>query len=154
MGMLELTDLGHSISNPSAPLSGVMIPSGQSSAEHRSTRRWAKYEQSHIIVFLYTNDVRNGRTGGITHPSPEGQEAVVRKAYANAGGLDPDLTGYFECHGTGKPSGDPIEVSAIGRVFEEVRRKDPLLIGSVSIQRRECAVSWLTKGLDQNQFGT
>ena len=47
----------------------------------------------------------NGRTGGISHPSPEGQEAVMRRAYEAAGGLDPNLTGYFECHGTGTAVG-------------------------------------------------
>lgn len=29
----------------------------------------------------------NGRTGGITRPSPAGQEAVIREAYRNAGNL-------------------------------------------------------------------
>ena len=74
----------------------------------------------------------NGRTGGITHPSPEAQEAVIRNAYQNAGGLDHNLTGYFECHGTGTPVGDPLEVSAIGRFFASGRQKTPLYIGSVS----------------------
>ncbi|KAL4941793.1 hypothetical protein BDV06DRAFT_222783 [Aspergillus oleicola] len=74
----------------------------------------------------------NGRTGGITHPSPEGQEAVIRRAYERAGGLDPALTGYFECHGTGTAVGDPLEVSAIGRVFSSYKSKEvPLLIGSI-----------------------
>ncbi|KAI1302455.1 hypothetical protein F5Y03DRAFT_407817 [Xylaria venustula] len=74
----------------------------------------------------------NGRTGGITHPSPEGQEACIRRAYERAGGLDMSLTGYFECHGTGTPVGDPIEVSAIGRVFADKRSSShPLLIGSI-----------------------
>lgn len=41
-------------------------------------------------------------------------------------------TGYFECHGTGTLLGDFLEVTAIGEVFESVRRpEDPLLIGSV-----------------------
>ncbi|KAI1339726.1 hypothetical protein F5Y15DRAFT_423599 [Xylariaceae sp. FL0016] len=74
----------------------------------------------------------NGRTGGITHPSPDGQEACIRRAYERAGGLDMSLTGYFECHGTGTPVGDPIEVSAIGRVFADKKSSsDPLLIGSI-----------------------
>ncbi|KAI1419983.1 hypothetical protein F5Y12DRAFT_720070 [Xylaria sp. FL1777] len=73
----------------------------------------------------------NGRTGGITHPSPEGQEACIRRAYER-GGLDMSLTGYFECHGTGTPVGDPIEVSAIGKVFADQRSiSNPLLIGSI-----------------------
>ncbi|KAI1406986.1 hypothetical protein F5Y13DRAFT_207084 [Hypoxylon sp. FL1857] len=74
----------------------------------------------------------NGRTGGITHPSPDGQEACMRRAYERAGGLDMSLTGYFECHGTGTPVGDPIEVSAIGRLFADVKTAStPLLIGSI-----------------------
>jgi acyl transferase domain-containing protein len=43
----------------------------------------------------------NGRTQGITLPSADGQESVMRKAYA-AAGLKFDQTGYVECHGTGK----------------------------------------------------
>lgn len=73
----------------------------------------------------------NGKTGGISHPSPEGQEAVIMQAYKAAGGLNPDLTGYFECHGTGTPVGDPIEVAALGRVFASGRQSQPMLIGSV-----------------------
>lgn len=75
----------------------------------------------------------NGRTGGITHPDPSGQEAVIRRAYERAG-IDPTLTTYFECHGTGTPVGDPLEVEAVGRVFAPVKSEEkPLLIGSVSV---------------------
>ncbi|KAK2764515.1 Type I Iterative PKS [Arachnomyces sp. PD_36] len=76
----------------------------------------------------------NGRTGGITRPSAAGQEAVIRKAYQNAGDLPFSDTTYFEVHGTGTPVGDPIEVSAVGNVFSSVRSdapEDRLLIGSV-----------------------
>ena len=56
---------------------------------------------------------------------------VIRQAYASAG-LDLEQTGYFECHGTGTPVGDPLEVSAIGNVFSDVRTaENPLLMGSV-----------------------
>ena len=73
----------------------------------------------------------NGRTGGISHPGREGQEAVIRKAYMNAG-LPLHNTQYFECHGTGTPVGDPIETSAIGNVFQNAKTPgDPLFIGSV-----------------------
>lgn len=47
----------------------------------------------------------NGRTAGITHPSVLGQEQVIKEAYRRAGGLRPDDTSYFECHGTGTPIG-------------------------------------------------
>ncbi|KAF2180125.1 hypothetical protein K469DRAFT_640404, partial [Zopfia rhizophila CBS 207.26] len=72
----------------------------------------------------------NGRTAGISHPSVEGQEALIRQVYKTAG-LPTHLTGYFECHGTGTPVGDPVEVSAIGKVFGPQRQQEPLLIGSV-----------------------
>ncbi|KAL8656993.1 MAG: hypothetical protein Q9226_002364 [Calogaya cf. arnoldii] len=82
-------------------------------------------------VIRATSINANGRTGGISHPSPEGQEAVMRRAYEAAGGLDPDLTGYFECHGTGTAVGDPLEVSAVGKLFSPGRHQEPLLIGSI-----------------------
>lgn len=73
----------------------------------------------------------NGRTAGITHPSADGQETLIRRAYQSAR-LDPGTTGYFECHGTGTPVGDPIEVSAVGKVFSAHQHDDQrLLIGSV-----------------------
>ncbi|KAJ8131214.1 hypothetical protein O1611_g2411 [Lasiodiplodia mahajangana] len=77
----------------------------------------------------------NGRTGGITRPSADGQEAAIRRAYANAGLPFSDTT-YVECHGTGTPAGDPIELAAIGRAFASDRDSiadgtQPLLVGSV-----------------------
>ncbi|KAI0431088.1 hypothetical protein F5Y09DRAFT_355290 [Xylaria sp. FL1042] len=73
----------------------------------------------------------NGKTSGITQPSAIGQEAVIRKAYAFAGNLDPDETSYFECHGTGTPVGDPIELNAITNVFLRDSKRESLLIGAV-----------------------
>ena len=74
----------------------------------------------------------NGKTPGISLPSADGQEAVIRKAYAKAGLTDFSMTDYVECHGTGTPVGDPIEVEAISRVFKRNADQGPLLIGSVS----------------------
>ena len=57
----------------------------------------------------------------------------MRKAYAKAGLSNFDETDYIECHGTGTPVGDPIEVEAVSRVFKrKVSEQGPLLIGSVS----------------------
>ncbi|KAI0427216.1 hypothetical protein F5Y09DRAFT_316941 [Xylaria sp. FL1042] len=77
----------------------------------------------------------NGQAGGITRPSAVGQEAVIRKAYANAGLPFFDTT-YFECHGTGTPVGDPIELAAVRQVFASNRipghdNSRPLFVGSV-----------------------
>ncbi|KAI2464934.1 putative polyketide synthase [Annulohypoxylon bovei var. microspora] len=72
----------------------------------------------------------NGHTPGITQPSIDGQEAVIRKAYVRAG-LNPSDTSYVEAHGTGTSVGDPIEVEALSRVFRKDERNSPLFIGSV-----------------------
>ncbi|KAK0620712.1 hypothetical protein B0T14DRAFT_432757 [Immersiella caudata] len=74
---------------------------------------------------------QDGKTETITTPSGEAQEALIRACYKRAG-LDPSLTTYFEAHGTGTPTGDPIEVKAIASVFSDSRPADqPLRIGSV-----------------------
>jgi acyl transferase domain-containing protein/2-polyprenyl-3-methyl-5-hydroxy-6-metoxy-1,4-benzoquinol methylase len=74
----------------------------------------------------------NGHGRGLTHPEAEGQAAVIRKAYEAANISEFSQTGYFECHGTGTPVGDPIETSSVGSVFASSRPSyDPLLIGSV-----------------------
>lgn len=76
----------------------------------------------------------DGRTPGISSPSPTAQAAAVRAAYANAGLSDLSQTGYLECHGTGTQAGDPLEVNGVSSVFADFRtRENPLTIGSVGV---------------------
>ncbi|CAJ2508342.1 Uu.00g133680.m01.CDS01 [Anthostomella pinea] len=70
----------------------------------------------------------SGKTQGITQPSAELQEKVIRGAYS-AAGLNFGETDYVECHGTGTAVGDPIEVEALQACFGP--RQSPLKIGSV-----------------------
>ncbi len=73
----------------------------------------------------------DGKTPGLTLPSAEMQEQLIRTAYKNAG-LDFQDTGYFEAHGTGTPAGDPLETRAIGSMVGKKRSSaDPLVVGSV-----------------------
>ncbi len=62
----------------------------------------------------------DGRTAGITMPSPHAQAALIRKTYKRAG-LDitnpVDRCQFFEAHGTGTPVGDPREAEAIYTAF-------------------------------------
>lgn len=81
------------------------------------------------MIFELIFEYSNGRTLGITQPSVDLQEAVIRKAYRNAG-LHFNDTDYIECHGTGTPVGDPIEIDAIRRCFSQ-SRDSPLFIGAV-----------------------
>ncbi|KAL2824216.1 hypothetical protein BDW59DRAFT_147657 [Aspergillus cavernicola] len=71
----------------------------------------------------------NGKTTGISLPSADGQEMVIRKAMAR-GVVSPEDITYIECHGTGTKVGDAIEVDALSRVFQR-SPENPLLIGSV-----------------------
>ncbi|KAL4746292.1 hypothetical protein BDW72DRAFT_207477 [Aspergillus terricola var. indicus] len=71
----------------------------------------------------------NGKTTGISLPSADGQELVIRKAMAR-GHVSPEDITYIECHGTGTKVGDAIEVDALSRVFQRTV-ETPLLLGSV-----------------------
>lgn len=59
---------------------------------------------------------QDGRTDGITVPSAEAQEALIREIYARYD-VPLDEVRYVEAHGTGTPVGDPIEASVLGRTF-------------------------------------
>ncbi|MBF0288093.1 MAG: SDR family NAD(P)-dependent oxidoreductase [SAR324 cluster bacterium] len=73
---------------------------------------------------------QDGASGGLTVPSGISQEKVIRQALENSE-IEPDQVGYIEAHGSGTPLGDPIEVSALGKVFCQHPRSFPLTIGSV-----------------------
>ena len=68
-----------------------------------------------VIKGTATN--HNGKTPGMTVPSAQVQETLMRRAYHVAGIVDLSKTGFVECHGTGTPVGDPIESAAVARVF-------------------------------------
>ena len=81
---------------------------------------------------------QDGKTPGITMPSPAAQEALIRQVYKTAG-LDvakpEDRCQYFEAHGTGTQAGDPQEACAISSAFFGDRQRavdeDPLYVGSI-----------------------
>ncbi|KAE8852240.1 hypothetical protein HRS9122_02527 [Pyrenophora teres f. teres] len=84
---------------------------------------------------------QDGKTETITTPSQAAQIELMQRVYKKAG-LDPKDTGYFEAHGTGTPTGDPLEVGAIAAVFKNSRPTDtPLPIGSIkpNVGHTECA---------------
>ncbi|KZL63309.1 polyketide synthase [Colletotrichum incanum] len=68
----------------------------------------------------------DGKTVGVSTPSPEAHEALIRSAYRMAGIQDLCGTAMVECHGTGTTVGDAVETCAIARVFGE----NGVIIGS------------------------
>ncbi|MFK0113047.1 beta-ketoacyl synthase N-terminal-like domain-containing protein [Streptomyces sp. NPDC091217] len=84
-----------------------------------------------ILALITATAVNSdGRSNGLTAPSPTAQRALLERAYARAG-LDPASVDYVEAHGTGTPLGDPIEAGALADVLGRTRHPDqPLLLGS------------------------
>ena len=72
----------------------------------------------------------NGRTPGISAPSGEAQERLIKAVYRSAG-LSTNDTTFVEAHGTGTLVGDPIEANAIASAFQSRKRKTPLYIGAI-----------------------
>ncbi|MEU3891363.1 SDR family NAD(P)-dependent oxidoreductase [Streptomyces sp. NPDC029041] len=74
---------------------------------------------------------QDGRTNGITAPSAASQARLIGGTLDRFG-LDPHGIDYVECHGTGTPLGDPIEVTALNQVFAPAGRPaGSVPIGSV-----------------------
>ncbi|KAL6861988.1 KR domain-containing protein [Trichoderma novae-zelandiae] len=86
-----------------------------------------------VIRSSATNSNGKVPAAGITHPNRDGQANVIAAAYKRGGDLDPRLTGYFECHGTGTAVGDPLEVNAVSIAMNQNRKpgEEPLWIGAV-----------------------
>ncbi|QCT37392.1 SDR family NAD(P)-dependent oxidoreductase [Arachnia propionica] len=58
----------------------------------------------------------DGRTNGITAPSGEAQESLIRGVLERSG-VSADRVGHVVAHGTGTRLGDPVEVNALVSVF-------------------------------------
>ena len=82
-----------------------------------------------IIRSTSTNG--DGKTHGISLPSAESHELLIRRAY-EATNLDVCETAFIECHGTGTAIGDPLETQAVARVFGD----SDVYIGSVNSDSR------------------
>lgn len=77
-------------------------------------------------VIRATRSNQDGWTPGITQPNRKAQKILIEDCYHQAN-LDPAVTKYFEAHGTGTSTGDPIETRAIGAIFQPYRSpEDPL----------------------------
>ncbi|MFN7056868.1 beta-ketoacyl synthase N-terminal-like domain-containing protein [Hyphomonas sp.] len=68
----------------------------------------------------------DGRRKGLLAPDSGGQAEAMRRAY-EVSGINPDTVQYLECHATGTPVGDGVEIAASASVFGS----RPLPIGSL-----------------------
>ncbi len=87
----------------------------------------------HIHGVLWGAAINNDgfKPMSFTAPSVDGQARVIAMAQEIAG-IDPDTVTYIETHGTGTPLGDPIEIAALTKAFQnETAEKGFCAIGSV-----------------------
>ena len=93
----------------------------------------AMADGDHIYALLLGAGINNDGSDkfGYAAPSRKGQADAISMAYAVAG-VDPASVDYVECHGTGTPLGDPIEVGALTEAFAAgATRTAPCLLSSV-----------------------
>ncbi len=72
----------------------------------------------------------DGRGKNLLAPSSDGQVRAIRAAWASAG-LDPSTADYVECHATGTPMGDRVEVMSVAEAFRGAASTRPLPVGSL-----------------------
>ena len=87
----------------------------------------------HIRAVVKASAINNDGSAKVSYtaPSVEGQSQVIAAAQAMAG-FEPETIRYIETHGTGTSLGDPIEVTALTKVFRKsTQRKSFCAIGSL-----------------------
>jgi acyl transferase domain-containing protein len=87
----------------------------------------------HIYAVIKGSAINNDGSVKVSYtaPSVEGQAEVIAAAQAMAG-VEAESISYIEAHGTGTSLGDPIEVTALTKVFREnTQKKSFCAIGSV-----------------------
>ncbi len=91
----------------------------------------AANDGDHIYALIKGSAINNDgdRKVGFTAPSITGQAAAIRAALQMAG-VHPETIGYIETHGTGTILGDPVEISALKKVFK-TNEKHQCALGAV-----------------------
>jgi polyketide synthase PksN len=96
----------------------------------------AAIDDGNMIYALIKGTAENhgGHTNSLTAPNPKSQASVVKKAIIDAD-VDFSRIGYIECHGTGTPLGDPVEIEGLKMVATDLRRDSdntqPCKLGSI-----------------------
>ncbi|WP_034992390.1 type I polyketide synthase [Beijerinckia mobilis] len=94
------------------------------------SQKAASSASQHIYSLIAGTRINSdGRTTGISLPSPVHQSALLEGLYGDLG-IDPTRLAFVEAHGTGTRVGDPIEAKAVGTILGQ-QRSEPLLVGSI-----------------------
>ncbi|MDY0291606.1 MAG: beta-ketoacyl synthase N-terminal-like domain-containing protein [Desulfuromonadaceae bacterium] len=74
----------------------------------------------HIYATIEGIGLSNDIGGSLLAPTSEGQLRAMRAAYAQAG-WDPRTVEYIECHATGTPVGDAVEVESLHQLWAQAQ---------------------------------
>jgi acyl transferase domain-containing protein/enoyl-CoA hydratase/carnithine racemase/acyl carrier protein/SAM-dependent methyltransferase/NADP-dependent 3-hydroxy acid dehydrogenase YdfG len=116
----------------------------------------AQRDGDHIYGIIRGSALNHGgKTNGYTVPNPQAQASVISRALAEAK-TDARHISYVEAHGTGTKLGDPIEIAALSKAFEQyTQEKEFCPIGSAKSNIGHCeaaaGIAGLTKVLLQMQ---
>lgn len=108
----------------------------------------------HIYGIIKSTAINHGgKTNGYSVPNPHAQTAVISNALKRSG-IQPGDVSYIEAHGTGTALGDPIEIAALSRAYQQDRNENQICaIGSVKSNIGHCesaaGIAGLTKILLQ-----
>ncbi|NKY46989.1 type I polyketide synthase [Nocardia cerradoensis] len=126
---------------------GFLAPDGRCKPFDAAADGYVRGDGATVLVLQRTADARragnrryaeivgaavgsDGRSNGLYAPNGRAQQQVIRTAWARAG-LDVRSAGYFECHGTGTPVGDAVEIEALAAVLDAPRGAAKPYVGSI-----------------------
>src|ERR1019366_9364818 len=93
-------------------------------------KRLADARSDRILGVIRGIGLSNDIGGGLLAPAKEGQLRAMSAAYTQAG-WRPDEVGLIECHATGTPVGDAVELRSLQTLWEGHAPKARAVIGSV-----------------------
>jgi enediyne polyketide synthase len=95
-----------------------------------ATEALVERHQWPVLGWIRGSAMSTDGAGALTRPSADGQTLAARRAWA-AAGLRPAAADYFEAHGTGTPTGDPIELEGLAGLLAAESPAQPVPVGSV-----------------------
>lgn len=147
VGGVNLTLLPHASNYLAA--AGFLAPDGRVKPFDAAADGYARGEGCAVVILQRTEDAvregnrvyaeiagtavgSGGRANGLYAPNGRAQLDTMRAAWSRAE-LELCSAGYIECHGTGTPLGDAVEVGALAAVVAQDRSASaaPIWIGSV-----------------------
>lgn len=97
----------------------------------RINKALADHDQVHGLIRSSAINNDGQEKIGFTAPGITGQSTAIADAYRRAN-INPATISYVECHGTGTPIGDPVEMAGLTQAFREfTNEKQFCAVGSV-----------------------